>query len=454
VAPTRFIPANAPKTADPIKFYQDKAYRGLPTVEFGRYPLAGWSTFDIDGPLYPDDPGILIVGAVGNCQEKPAPTATTLSGGVAAGVTVITVASGTGYVNGMAIILESGVVGKQESNIVISGGGTTSLTLMSPLRFAHLTAATVSGNVLHTLNVTSPQFGSSTTSGATTTFTATTAVDTSQAWIINQYVGHTVTAGANSATVLSNTATTLTTTTWAPGTPSANTVFTVQGLLPGSYIQPPSFTMYDFYGEAARQYPSSYVSDVGIKWSAENDVTYTAKLMGLLSSLTTQVSSVNFTTVPPFVGWQSGFAQTASGSGGSATTQTNLLDLSFDIKRTITPIVAAANTQSPVAFFPGPVSMSGKATFYMNSETEYNHFRNSDHPLMQFGLYGPVGYPSGTPAASGLLLQLDNPTYTAATIDRAKEYVVVSVTFECAYSATDNGPAVVYLTNGLAAYNS
>ena len=449
--PTHFIPALQPKPKDDIKFYEDKAFRGLPTETFGHYQLLGWSTVDWDGPFYPDDAALPLVGIVGNWTEVAAPSATTLSGGVSAGAFTVNVTSATGYQAGAAVIIESGVAGKQESNVIQSIASNT-LTLFSPLRFAHSSGAAISSNALHNLTAISPYFGNTLTSSATTTFTATTAKDTANPVTIrNQYVGHTITAGANSATVVANdTSGGFTTTTWAPGTPTANTVFTVAAMTPGQYIQPPTYTVYDFYGENQRVYSNSFISDWALKWSTEGETTYTAKTMGLLSNTASAVSSASFTTLPPFVGWQSGFAQTLSGSGGTPTARNNLIDATITLKRTITPVTGAYNTQSPTAFFPGPVNFAIQATLQLQDEVEINHFRNSDHPKMQFGLYGPAGYPSGTPTATGLLLTMDNPTVTVMDIQRSKAFFEVGITIANDYNATDNGPAQFQLTNASA----
>jgi hypothetical protein len=66
-------------------------------------------------------------------------------------------------------------------------------------------------------------------SSLNTTYTATTATDATANWSVNEWAGLTVTQGANSGTVSSNTANTLTVAAWAPAQPLAGTTFTVVG---------------------------------------------------------------------------------------------------------------------------------------------------------------------------------------------------------------------------------
>ncbi len=64
-------------------------------------------------------------------------------------------------------------------------------------------------------------YGTSTATGSTSL------TDTGKAWITNQFAGYRVESGANSTTISSNTATVLTVATWAPGTPSSTSAYTI-----------------------------------------------------------------------------------------------------------------------------------------------------------------------------------------------------------------------------------
>jgi hypothetical protein len=81
------------------------------------------------------------------------------------------------------------------------------------------------------------------TSSASTTFTATSATDSTATWTTNQWAGFRVNDGANFASVISNTATVLTTTTWSAATPAAASTFTMGNWsAPSGTTSPPAAT--------------------------------------------------------------------------------------------------------------------------------------------------------------------------------------------------------------------
>lgn len=351
-----------PKPQDDIKWYADKALRGQPAETYGHYQLVGVGKFDAEGPFYPDTPGYFPLITLGSDTVTSAPTSTTTTGTNSAGATTLTITSGTGFVNGAAILIDTGSV--LEGNVIVSGGGTATLTLAAPLRFTHSAGATVAGNVMH-------QFK----------------------------------AVANPLTV----------------------------------------TLWDNYAENTRQYTSCYGEEFAVKWAASGETTYTAKMQTYLST-TISPPSNSFTSVPPFVGWQSAVSF-------AGTTFTNLEDLNFTLKRKLIPIYATGNTQNPAAIFAGVIAVTGKATFQMSAETEYNRFRNATFDVLKMFMFGPAPGFQGSASASGLLLQISQPAYTMAIIERGKEYLQVVLDFEADYSATDSGPGTLFLTNSLAAYS-
>lgn len=149
IAPTHWIPCTPPKPKDDIKFYEDKALRGLAAENFGEYAMAGSSEFDIDGPFYPDVPGAFLYGLLGGDTRTTAPTAVTTNSAATAGASTLTFTTApTGFVNGMAVLIDA-LGSNPEGNIIIGGGGTTTWTLMSPLRYAHAAGVSTSGNTIH-----------------------------------------------------------------------------------------------------------------------------------------------------------------------------------------------------------------------------------------------------------------------------------------------------------------
>jgi hypothetical protein len=356
-APTRWLPTSAPKPKDDIKYYEDKAYRGLPTETFGHYGMGAWTQFDADGPFYPDSVGLLLTGAMGADALTTLATPTTSTGTTTAGTSAIAVTLGTTFTNGMAILVDTGAL--VEGNIILSGGTTTSLVVLSPWRFTHGAGATVAGSTVHKLTNAIPQ----------------------------------------------------------------------------------TYSVWDSYAVANRQYTYGTVEKFGLKWSAQAEATYAATLRSQLSA-TSGAQTAAFTTVPPFMGWQSGVV-----IGGAA--QLNLEDLQVDFTRKVTPVFAAANSQSPVQILASSLMVSGKATFQMATDAEFNLFRNGTVNILQFGLFGPALGFQGAAAASGLLLTISAAVYTGGVIERGKEYVQAVLNFTGDYNVTDGGPCAVQLSNGV-----
>jgi hypothetical protein len=359
--PTNWIPCLPPKVTDNIKWFVDKALRGQPADSYGHYQLVGVGQTEIDGPFYPDTPGYFPFSLFGQDTVTAAPSATTTTGTNAAGATSLTITSGTGFVNNAAILIDSGV--NLEGNVIVSGGGTTTLGLAAPLRFTHSAASTVAGNTMHQFKV---------------------------------------------------------------------------------IANPVTMTLWDFYGENTRQYAYGTVEEFGMKWAAAGEVSYAAKLLSNIS-VTSSIPASSYTAVPPLVGWQA-----AVGFGG--TLFTNLEDAQITPKRVVLPIYATGNSQNPGAIFAGVMSVAGKFTFQMSSETEYNRFRNASFPALNFYMFGPAPGFQGAAVAGGVSFQISQPAYTLAIIERTKDYLQVTLDFEADYSATDAGPSTMYLTNSLAAY--
>lgn len=363
--PGGWLPVATPKGTDAIKYYADAALRGLPDATFGHYALGGVGEWDADGPFFPDSGGYFPLLLLGGDTVTTAPTATTTSASAAAGTSTLSLTSATGFVAGMAVLIDASP--NSEGNIIASITGSTA-TLLSPLRVAHDSGVAVGGNTLHTLQV------------AATPKTAT-------IW------DYTAVSGTD----------------W-------------------------------------RQYSYGTASEFDLKWTAEAECTHSSKLTTLLSALLTSGPSSSFTQVPPFVGWQSGI--TVAG-----TQKVNMESFELDLKRKVDPIFAANNTQSPTAIFAGVVSATAKATFIMESEAEYNLFRQGLVEKTQIGLYGPaLGDQRTSPSATGLLYTMTNPTATSALIDRSKDYVECQVGWDIDYSASDGGPGQVQITNAITAY--
>lgn len=356
--PVLWIPSEAPKIQDSIPYYEDKSYRGIAAESFGHYALQSTGTsIEVGGPFIPDSSAVFAWGAYGQDTTTAAPSATTTTGTNALGATSLTITSGTGFVNGAAILIDTGA-GLQESNVIVSGGGTTTLTLAAPLRFTHNAGAAVAGNTLHAFQLAST---------------------------------------------------------------------------------PKTFTVWDFYGVNWHQFTYGTVEEFSLKWAAGAEASYTAKLKSFLSTVPTTPGASSFSSIPPFMGWQSGVAL-------NGTSQTNLEELELTFARKVVP-VPGPNSQNPAAIFAATLGVTGKATFQMSTNNEYNLYRNGTVEKWQFFLYGPAPGAQGTPGATGLAFTATLPTATMAEIGRDKEYVRVQLDFAADYSTSDAGPGQLQVTN-------
>jgi Phage tail tube protein len=115
----------------------------------GQYKNAG----TLAGPLWPTNAASLIPGAIGPDAQPgygvvgtAGTGSTTLSGGVSAGATSITVAAATGFTTGQVIQLDVNNTATPTTaecrKITVSG---TTFTLDKPLTYAHLTGVAVAG---------------------------------------------------------------------------------------------------------------------------------------------------------------------------------------------------------------------------------------------------------------------------------------------------------------------
>ncbi|BBB00573.1 hypothetical protein RVR_10572 [Actinacidiphila reveromycinica] len=208
--------------------------------------------------------------------------------------------------------------------------------------------------------------------------------------------------------------------------------------------QPPSYTLSDFYTIATRQFAGLMFSEVGIKFSGDGMLTYSAKATALAST-TADAPVPSYTGVPPLAGW---VGQISIGGSSAAF----VTDGECTLKRDITVVHTSDGTQAPYALWAGPLSVSGKLTLVMEDDTHYlNYLNNSKPPL-------DITYSQGAGAAAVAVgLHMSKAAYTAAEIGRGKDYIELSVDYEALANTTDAGtsggysPIKATLTNAVAA---
>jgi len=190
--------------------------------------------------------------------------------------------------------------------------------------------------------------------------------------------------------------------------------------------QPTSFTLTDFYSSAVRAYPGIQISDFGIKFSSEGMLEYDAKGTGFISA-SASTPTPTFSTIVPSPVW--------IGTVTIASSQvSNAVDGSLDMKRPVTPIFGISNTQNPYSVFVGPLETTGKFTFVMENNTELTRFLTNTQPAIT------LDWTSGTSAALVTIsCTMTKGAYTAAVIDRSKDFVQVTVDVNAQANTTDTG---------------
>lgn len=195
--------------------------------------------------------------------------------------------------------------------------------------------------------------------------------------------------------------------------------------------QPPSYTVSDYYTITTRQFPGLRFSELGIKFSGDGMLTYSAKATSLASATTTKPTS-SYTGVQPLAGWVG-----AVSIGGSASAF--VVDGECTIKRPITVIQAADGTQAPYALWAGPVEASGKLTLVMEDDAQYVNYLTNAKPSLD------INYQQGAGAAAvQVKLHMTKAAYTNAEIGRGKDYIELSVDFDALANTTDAGASGGY----------
>jgi hypothetical protein len=190
--------------------------------------------------------------------------------------------------------------------------------------------------------------------------------------------------------------------------------------------QPTAFTVTDFYAANVRAYAGCQVHDFNLTFSAEGLLEYDAKATGWKSA-TASTPTPSFSTITPTPVWQA----TVSVAGS---TVSNAVEGSLTLTRSVTPIYGIANTQNPYQIFLGPLEVKGQLKFVMEDDTQLTNFLSNSQPAIV------VNWTNGTGAsATQLQATLTKGAYTAAVIDRSKDFVEVVIDLTGVGNTTDAG---------------
>lgn len=226
-------------------------------------------------------------------------------------------------------------------------------------------------------------------------------------WVIAGILGDVVTTGAS-----------------APYTHVISTLNSGSG-------QPKSYSLTDFYSAGTRQYAGAMFNEFDLKFSADGMLTYSAKSTTFGSATVTKPTA-SFTDIPPLAAWTG--TVTIGAAAGAI-----VMDGEINVKRSATVINAVDNSQDPAAIWLGPVSVDGKLTVVMEDDTLLTQYLNGTPTTLT------VDYSAGAGAdAVQVQATMSKVKLTASDIDRGKDYVSLSISFEALANSTDVGASAGY----------
>lgn len=195
----------------------------------------------------------------------------------------------------------------------------------------------------------------------------------------------------------------------------------------------PSYTISDYYVAGARQWPGCKLEKLVIKFTPEAGVSYTANWLGWPSATYT-TSTQTFESEAFFLGWQGAISL-------AGTADANLSSLTLTLTRQKSAaLFSAADSQSPYDIFVGPMTADWDVEYFMGDDSEYT-------PALTQATQAVVATITQTTGSAVLTLTSNAVQWTQPTINRAKDYILVSVKGSGVYNSTDGGPVAVTLLN-------
>ena len=208
--------------------------------------------------------------------------------------------------------------------------------------------------------------------------------------------------------------------------PYTHTISLKNSLTSDVDVQPISYTLTDFYAVDVRSYPGCQFSDFSLKFNADGMLEYDTKTTGWASS-TVSDPTPTFSTVLPTPVWRGtvsiGGTQVATAMSGN-----------IDMTRPATPVYGIASTQNPYQIFLGPLEVTGKITFLMETDAELTRFLSNTQPAIVLNW----AYGSGSTAVQ-IQATITKGAYTAAMIERGEDFVQVSIDLNGQSNTTDAG---------------
>ena len=208
--------------------------------------------------------------------------------------------------------------------------------------------------------------------------------------------------------------------------PFTHTISLKNSLTSDVDVQPISYTLTDFYAVDVRSYPGCQFSDFSLKFNADGMLEYDTKTTGWASS-TVSDPTPSFSAILPTPVWRG----TVSIGGAQVSTA---MSGNIDMSRPVTPVYGISNTQNPYQVFLGPLEVTGKITFLMETDAELTRFLNNTQPAIVLNW----SYGAGATAVQ-IQATISKGAYTAAMIERGEDFVQVSIDLNGQSTTTDAG---------------
>lgn len=203
--------------------------------------------------------------------------------------------------------------------------------------------------------------------------------------------------------------------------------------------QGPSHTLHDFNGLQARKYAAGTWSNVSLRFSAQELLTWSGSITSN-ASVTESTPTPSFTTVQPVAGW----VGTATIAGGASTL---VEEAEITFSRNVSVVQTIDGTADPNQIWQGPIDVSGRMTLVADAETEFLRYTGVTNPSLVFNF---------VQGAASITVTMTSTVYTDAQITRGDDFTQTAVQFTALGNTTDAGasggfaPAKITLVNLIA----
>lgn len=387
--PTMWIPVDSPKQESKITPLVDQALRGMMGTDFGQTQGMRHEELTYKTMIYADTVFPHLLAILGGTDTITALTASTLTLG-STSTTGGTLPAGATYWKVTATAAGGEGIGSNEVTATLTG-----TTSSQPLSWTAVTGATgwkiYRGTAPGAENV----LVTTITSGATLTYTDIGAAGTAGAPPVAASYVHTV--SLNNAADSTHT-----------GQPNSYTGF-----------------LYQLDGQVIR-IPGMMLGDLKFTFKADTLPTIDASWMGLPGTYVTAPTNTP-STLPPFPPFTAAITV-----GGVLATQYS--DCGLDIKRNNTAVAVLNGTQSPLAIFAGPLSVTGSLLAIYNGSADQDlvNLLSNTQPTLSVSVnqQNVTGQP--------LTLQASKITYdSAAPAGSNNSYATIASNFKALMNATD-----------------